>query len=97
MPNVLLLSLSVFLLGIGLAIILTKQHVIFMLIGIEIILNAANLNLIVFSNYYAAHLQGQVLLLMSMVVVVGEMALSLAIILQIYHHYQTISLDKLKL
>jgi len=84
MPTTLLLTLSIFLFGIGLAVALTKQHVLFILIGIELILQAAHLNLMVLSNYYPAQLQAQLLVLLSMVMVVCEVAVALAIILQVY-------------
>lgn len=96
MPIPLLLALSVFLFSVGLAVVLTKQQVIFMLIGIELMLNAANLNLMVFNNYYPRQLEGQGLVLLSVVMVVCETVLALAIMLQVYQHYQTIDLDKLK-
>ena len=96
MPTPLLLALSVFLFSVGLAVVLTKQQVIFMLIGIELMLNAANLNLMVFNNSYPRQLEGQVLVLLSVVMVVCETVVALAIMLQVYQHYQTIALDKLK-
>lgn len=96
MPTPLLLALSVFLFSVGLAVVLTKQQVIFMLIGIELMLNAANLNLMVFNNSYPRQLEGQVLVLLSVVTVVCETVVALAIMLQVYQHYQTIALDKLK-
>lgn len=96
MPTTLLLTLSVFLFGIGLAVVLTKQHAIFVLIGIELMLYAANLNLVVCNHYYPARLQGQILVLLSVVIVVCETAVALAIILQVYQHYRTITLEKLK-
>ena len=96
MPTTLLLTLSVFLFGVGLIVVLTKQYAIFILIGIELMLNAANLNLVVCNHYYPAQLQGQVLVLLSVVMVVCKAAVALAIILQVYQHYRTIRVDKLK-
>jgi NADH-quinone oxidoreductase subunit K len=89
MPIPLLLSLSIFLLIIGLTLVLTKQHIIFILIGIELITNGAHLHILTFSSLSDSPLSGHALVLFSMVVLVCETALALAIILQVYKHYQT--------
>ena len=96
MPTTLLMALSIFLWVIGLAIVLTKQHAIFILIGIELMTNGAHLHTLVFSAVSPAPLQGHVLVLFSMVILVCEIALGLAIILQVYRHYQTPTLPSLK-
>lgn len=93
-PATLLLSLSAFVFGIGLVVVLTKQNAIFMLIGIELMLNAANFNFVLFSSYDPEQ-QGQVFALFIMAMVVCETAVALAIIFKVYQHYQTIVLDKL--
>lgn len=59
------------------------------LMGIELLLNAANLNLIAFNQHAPASLDGQVFALFVMVIAVCETAVGLAIILQVYRHYQT--------
>lgn len=81
--------LSAFLFSTGLVIILVKRNAIMVLMGIELLLNAANLNLIAFNQQTPASLDGQVFALFVMVVAVCETAVGLAIILQVYRHYQT--------
>ena len=95
MPTTLLLSLSAFIFGIGLVIVLTKQHAIWMLIGIELMLNAANFNFVLFSSHDPQQ-QGQVFALLIMAMVVCETAVALAIIFKVYQHYKTIDLNKLQ-
>jgi len=68
---------------IGLIIVITRKNAIMMLIGIELMLNAANLNLVVFSRADAA-LSGQVFALFVIVVAAAEAAVGLAIVLKVY-------------
>jgi NADH-quinone oxidoreductase subunit K len=81
--------------SIGLAIVLLKRHAIVVLMGIELMLNAVNLNLVTFSQYDPDRLQGQMLALFVMVVAAAESAVALAIVLQVYRHFRTVQLDKL--
>jgi len=82
-----LLYLSAFLFSIGLTIIITKRNAIMMLLGIELMLNAANLNLVVFS--YNGKMEGQLFALFIIIVAVCEAAVGMAIVLRMYHHYRT--------
>jgi NADH:ubiquinone oxidoreductase subunit K len=87
--------LSALLFSLGLVIVLVKRNAILVLMGIELMLNAANLNLIAFNQTVPATLDGQVFALFVMVVAVCETAVGLAIILQVYRHYHTAVPDKL--
>jgi NADH:ubiquinone oxidoreductase subunit K len=95
MPPPLLLWLSALVFGIGLVVVLTKPNVLFMLIGIELMLNAACFNFVLFSSYDPKQ-QGQVFVLLIMAMIVCETAVALAIIFQVYQHYQSIELDQLQ-
>jgi len=86
--------LSVFLFSIGLLIIIIKRNAIFVLIGIELILNAANLNFVVVSMGDAAT-KGQLFGAFSVVLAAAEAAIALAILLNIYKFYKTTDLSKL--
>jgi NADH-quinone oxidoreductase subunit K len=81
--------------SIGIAVIITKRNAIAVLIGIELILNAVNLNLVAFSQYDPVRLSGQMLSLFVMVVAAAESAVALAILLKVHRHYQTADLDKI--
>jgi NADH-quinone oxidoreductase subunit K len=87
------LLLSAALFSIGLAVALTKRNAIVVLMGIELMLNAANLNLVVFSQN-DPNLQGQSFALFVMVVAAAESVVALAIILKVYQHFKTIHLDQ---
>lgn len=83
------LLLGAFLFSAGLFIIISKRNAIMVLLGIELMLNAANLNLIAFNRMYAEKLDGQMFSLFVIIVAVCEAAVGLAIILSVYRNYQT--------
>ena len=96
MPVTYLLSISAFLFCVGLATVISKKNAIFLLIGIELMLNAASLNFIIFSRYDVDAIRGQLFVLFIIVVTVCEVAVGLAIILKIYQYYQTIDIDRIQ-
>lgn len=63
--------------------------------GIELMLNAANVNLVAFSRWKGLHLDGQVLALMIIVVAAAEIVVALAIVLQTFRHFKSLELDKI--
>ncbi|MDW3209342.1 MAG: NADH-quinone oxidoreductase subunit NuoK [Reichenbachiella sp.] len=85
---------SALLLSIGLVIILIKRSVIMILAGVELILNAANINLIAFSQN-DPNLTGQMMTLFVIVVAVAESAVALAIVYQIFRHQGVSDVDQL--
>jgi NADH:ubiquinone oxidoreductase subunit K len=85
----LLLYLSAFIFSIGIAIIIIKRNAIMMLLGIELMLNASNLNLVAFNRLYPQHQDGHMFALFVIIIAVCETAVGLAIIMRVYHHYQT--------
>jgi NADH:ubiquinone oxidoreductase subunit K len=89
MPIYHLYILSALLFSVGLMVVIMKRNAILMLMGIELMLNAANINLIAFSQKTPNELDGQLFSLFVMVIAVCETAVGLAIILQVYRHYGT--------
>ena len=85
---------SALLFSIGLAVVVTKRNVIVVLMGIELMLNAVNLNLVAFSKNYP-NLQGQMFALFVIVVAVCESVVALAIILKAYEYFKTVNLDEI--
>jgi len=88
------LFLACFLFCAGLLIVLIKKSAIFVLMGIELMLNAAHLNLAAFSKYDEA-LQGQMFAVFSVVLAAAEAAIALAILLNIHRKHKTTDLDEL--
>jgi NADH:ubiquinone oxidoreductase subunit K len=83
------LWLGAFLFCAGLMVIITKRNAIMVLLGIELMLNASNLNLVAFNQLHPARLSGQMFALFVIIVAVCEAAVGLAIVLRVYQHYQT--------
>lgn len=90
-----ILGLGAILFCLGLLAVFTKRHAVVVLMGVELIFNAANLNLIAFNRYDPNLLQGQVFALFVMVVAAAEAALALAIVLRVYQLFRTSRIDEL--
>ena len=89
------LLLSALLFSIGLAGALTRRNAIIVLIGIELMLNAANLNFVAFWRYgpNPSALTGVMFTIFSISVAAAEAAVGLSIILAVYRHSRSINLD----
>lgn len=94
MIDIVILLLNLVLLGIGLTVVLTKRSIVFILIGIELIIQAAISNCIVFNNQHSTRLDGQVLVVFATAISICEIVMILAISLQLYHKYKKINLDE---
>lgn len=84
---------------IGLYMIVSKHNAIQVLIGIELMLNAAILNLVAFGKYDRMNNGGQIFALFAIVLAAATTAVALAIILNVYKQYNTIDpakVDKLR-
>lgn len=90
------LALAACLFVCGVVCIASKRNAIGVLMGVELVLNAANLNFIAFARYGAEsfRLEGQVFALMVIVLAAAEAAIALAIILNFYNHYLTVDVDR---
>jgi NADH:ubiquinone oxidoreductase subunit K len=84
-----LVYLGVLLFACGLMVVITKRNAIMVLLGIELMLNAANINLVAFNFRHGPSLDGQMFSLFVIIVAVCETAVGLAIILRVYQHYQS--------
>ena len=91
------LFLSALLFSIGMAGALARRSAILVLIGIELMLNAANLNFIAFWRYgpNPEALTGMMFTIFSIGVAAAEAAVGLSIILAVYRHFRTTDLDKM--
>jgi NADH-quinone oxidoreductase subunit K len=95
LANYLLVSALLF--SIGLAGALTRRNAILVLIGIELMLNAANLNFIAFWRYgpNPEALTGVMFAIFAIGVAAAEAAVGLALIISIYRHFKTTNLDQI--
>jgi NADH:ubiquinone oxidoreductase subunit K len=90
------LLLSALIFSIGLATVLIRRNAIMALVGIELMLNAANLNFIAFWHFRPnpEALTGLVFVLFSIAIAAAEAAVGLALVVAIYRHGRTTDLDR---
>lgn len=89
MPVQHLLVLGAVLLTIGLMVVIIKRNAIMVLMGIELMFNAANINLVAFNQLYPDNFDGQLFALFAILVAVCEAAVGLAIVFSVYKYYRT--------
>ena len=92
------LLVSALLFAIGLAGAVTRRNAILALVGIELMLNAANLNFIAFWRYgpNPEALSGLMFVIFSIAIAAAEAAVGLALVIAIYRHKKTSNLDEVK-
>jgi NADH-quinone oxidoreductase subunit K len=90
------LILAAILFSVGLAGALMRRNAILVLIGLELMLNAANLNFIAFWRFgpHGDGLGGLMFVLFSIAVAAAEVAVGLALVIAIYRHRHTAQLDR---
>ncbi len=91
------LVVSALLFSLGVMAVLSRRNVIMVLMGVELILNSANINLIAFSRFTELSLDGQMIGLFVIIIAAAEAAVALAIILNVYNRFNTINLDEINL
>jgi NADH-quinone oxidoreductase subunit K len=95
MPLLYPLVLASALFGIGLYGVLARRNAVLMLLGVELMLNAANLNLVAFDAWLGDRVHsGQVLTLFTIALAAAEIGLGLAIILTLFRAMRTIDVDQ---
>jgi len=90
---VMLLAGLLFVLGIAGVII--RKNIIFMLLSVEVMLNAAGLAFVAAGSRWAQP-DGQVMFIFILAMAAAEVSIGLALILQIYHQHKSLDIDKLK-
>ena len=91
------LLVAALLFAIGLAGALIRRNAILVLIGIELMLNAANLNFIAFWRYspHPEALTGMMIAIFSIAVAAAEAAVGLGLVIAIHRHLRTTDLDQM--
>lgn len=90
------LVLSALMFGLGLTAAFTRRNTILVLIGVELMLNAANINFVAFWRHsHPADIAGPVFVMFSMAVAAAEAAVGLALVFAIHRHYRTARLDRI--
>lgn len=83
------LYLGALLFSAGLIVVIVKKNLIMVLLGIELMLNASNLNLVAFNQLYPGTVNGHMFALFVIIVAVCEVSVGLAIVIQVYKNYHT--------
>lgn len=89
------LVISAILFALGMFAIITRKNAILVLMGLELILNAANINFIAFARYGGLNLNGQVAAMFVIILAAAEAAVALAIVLNIYQNYKHVNVDEI--
>jgi NADH-quinone oxidoreductase subunit K len=93
-PVIFPIILAVILFSLGIVGVLVRKNAIVILMSLELMFNAANLVFITFANYYQ-NLDGQVFVIFVMVTAAAEVAVGLALIVDIFHAKKSISIDEM--
>lgn len=88
------LIVSAVLFVLGLFAVITRKNAIAVLMGVELILNAANINFVAFSKFSSTTLDGQIFAIFVIIMAAAEAAVALAIVLNIYNNLKTVNVDE---
>ncbi|HEX2963480.1 MAG: NADH-quinone oxidoreductase subunit NuoK [Ignavibacteria bacterium] len=89
------LVVSAILFSLGIFGIVTRKNAVMVLMGLELILNSANINFVAFSRFGNFGLNGQAVALFVIVLAAAEAAIALAIVLNIYKTFATVNVDEI--
>jgi len=90
------LALSAALLLVGTIGVLTRRNIVIILMSVELILNAANINLVVFSDHFG-NMSGQIFAIFVITVAVAETAVALGILIALFRNKETVLADEIDL
>ncbi|MAJ33346.1 MAG: NADH-quinone oxidoreductase subunit NuoK [Candidatus Neomarinimicrobiota bacterium] len=88
------LYIAAILFAIGVFGVMTRRNGIAVLMGVELILNAANINFVAFSRFGGMNFDGHIFGLLIIVLAAAEAAVALAIVINIYNNLNTINVDE---
>ena len=91
LPHFLTVSAALF--SLGLFGVMARRNAVAILMGVELMLNAANLNFVAFSRYVQHGIDGQILAAFVIVLAAAEAAVALAIVLALYRNYGSVHAD----
>jgi NADH:ubiquinone oxidoreductase subunit K len=87
------LIIGAILFSLGLLCVLTRRNAISVLMGVELILNSANINYVAFSHFGSGNLDGQIYAMFVIMLAAAEAAVGLAIVLAIFQLFHTIDVE----
>ena len=93
------LAVSAALFALGIVAIVVRRNVLYVLMGIEMILNAANINFVAFARYGGNRLDGQMFAIFVIILAAAEAAVALAIVLNVFRMFESVEpggIDRLR-
>ena len=93
------LTVAAILFSLGIFVVSTRRNVVAILMGIELILNAANINFVAFSRYGTGNIDGEIFSIFVIILAAAEAVVGMAIVLMLfrkYGHIDAANLDELK-
>ena len=88
------LILSAILFSFGIFGIVTRKHAVMVLMGLELVLNSANINFIAFAKFGGMNIEGHVAAIFVIILAAAEAAVALAIVLNIYQNFKHVNVDE---
>jgi NADH-quinone oxidoreductase subunit K len=88
------LFVAAVLFALGLYCVITRRNAVALLMGVELILNAANVNFVAFNHFMGGVLTGQVFAAFVIVLAAAEAAVGLAIVMSIYQNLKSIDVNE---
>ncbi|PID57313.1 MAG: NADH-quinone oxidoreductase subunit NuoK [Ignavibacteriae bacterium] len=89
------LAVSVALFSLGIYAVVTRRNAVMVLMGIELILNSANINFVAFARFGNMGINGQIYALFVIILAAAEAAIALAIVLNIYKTFSNVNVDEI--
>ena len=89
------LVISAALFSFGLYGVITRKNAVMVLMGIELMLNSANINFVAFSKFGNFSIDGQLYALFVIILAAAEAAIALAIVLNIYKRFSNVNVDEI--
>ena len=83
-------AVSAALFALGVITIVARRNILYVLMGIEMILNAANINFVAFNRYQGDGLDGRMFAIFVIILAAAEAAVALAIVLNVFHLFNTV-------
>ena len=87
------LVVGAILFSLGLYMVLTRRNAIAILMGVELILNSANINYVAFAHFSSGNVNGQIYAIFVIMLAAAEAAIGLAIVLAIFQLFHTIDVE----
>ncbi|NUP94606.1 MAG: NADH-quinone oxidoreductase subunit NuoK [Planctomycetaceae bacterium] len=84
------IAVSAALFALGVVAILVRRNILYVLMGIEMILNAANINFVAFNRFNGGGLDGRMFAIFVIILAAAEAAVALAIVLNVFHLFNSV-------